>query len=134
MTSSPPTPPVTTSTTSPQVSLQFPSLFSGFSNLLLIALVVTVAFAVIVVAITRTANRIPYLSVNHKNADAIVVLVNSKLDELKILPARYVRQGLLHATDAGMLYLILVSPQVRPYRFGVRNYNSLLTLGRFGVR
>ncbi|MEM3338648.1 hypothetical protein [Saccharolobus sp.] len=40
------------------------------------------------------------------------------------MPARYVRQGLLHATDAGMLYLILVSPQVRPYRFGVRNYNK----------
>ncbi|WDS52819.1 hypothetical protein [Sulfolobus tengchongensis spindle-shaped virus 3] len=130
MTASPTPPPSVSSTVAPpattssQVSVQLPPLFSGFTNLLLIALAATLAFAFIAIIIARSANRIPYLSVGHKNADAIVVLINSKLDELKILPARYVRQGLLHATETGMLYLILVSPQVRPYRFGVKNYNK----------
>lgn len=131
MTASPTPPPSVSNTvasppaaTSSQISIQAPPLFANLADVLPIILVATLAIAFIAIIISRSTNRIPYLSVNHKNADAIVVLINSKLDELKILPARYVRQGLLHATENGALYLILVSPYARPYRFGVKNYNK----------
>ncbi|MEM3290926.1 MAG: hypothetical protein QW046_05350 [Candidatus Micrarchaeaceae archaeon] len=131
MTASPTPPPSTSHTvapssvpTSPQISIQAPSFFASLVDVLLIALVAILAIAFIVAIISRSRNKIPYLSVSHKNADAIVVLINSKLDELKVLPARYVRQGILHATENGALYLILVNPYARPYRFGVKDYNK----------